>query len=109
MIDPTSFWIVAVLLALATYAIRLSFLAWSQDRPFSPRIKRLLDFVPVTVLPALVAPLVVFPEATGGALDPPRLIAAGGALAMGLVTRSVTAVIVGGMVLLWTLQALIGA
>lgn len=108
MIDRPSFWIVTILLGAATYGIRLSFLAWSQQRTFSPRIKRLLDFVPVTVLPALIAPVVVFPDATGGDFDPVRVIAAAVALCVGLATRSVIAVIAAGIGTLMVLQVVIG-
>ena len=105
MIDRPSFWIVTLVLGVATYAIRLSFLAWSQERTFSPRVKQLLGFVPVTVLPALIAPVVVFPDAMGGAFDPVRVLAALAALAVGLATRSVIAVIVIGLTTLTVLQA----
>lgn len=105
MIDKPSFWIVTLMLGAATYAIRLSFLAWSQERTFSPRMKQLLSFVPVTILPALIAPVIVFPEATGGEFDPARILAAATALGVGLATRSVLAVIVIGLVTLTVLQA----
>lgn len=105
MIDKPSFWVVTLVLGAATYATRLSFLAWSQERTFSPRVKRLLSFVPVTVLPALIAPVVVFPDATGGAFDPVRILAAAAALGVGLATRSVLAVIAVGLIVLSILQA----
>lgn len=97
MIDHTSFWIVTLALGAATYAIRLSFLAWSQNRPFSDRVKRLLEFVPVTVLPALIAPVIVYPSAAGGEVDPARILAAAIALAVGIWTKSVIAVIAAGI------------
>lgn len=106
VIDRPTFWIVTFGLAAATYAIRLSFLALSQKKPFSARTKRLLDFVPVTVLPALIAPLIFFPDAAGGALDPPRVIAAAAALAIGFISRNVLVVIGAGMAVLLGLQTL---
>ena len=108
MIDRPSFWIVTLLLGAATYAIRLSFLAWSQQKTFSPRVKRLLDFVPVTVLPALIAPVIVFPDAAGGDFDPIRVVAAAVALCVGLLTRSVIAVITAGIGTLMVLQGVVG-
>lgn len=104
MIDRPSFWIVTLLLGAATYGIRLSFLAWSQNRVFSDRVKRLLDFVPVAVLPALIAPLIFFPTATGGAFDPVRVLAAAVALAVGLWTQNVMAVVVAGIAALSLFQ-----
>ena len=108
MIDRPSFWIVTLLLGAATYAIRLSFLAWSQQKTFSPRVKRLLDFVPVTVLPALIAPVIFFPDAAGGDYDPIRVVAAAVALCVGLLTRSVIAVIAAGIGTLMVLQGVVG-
>ncbi len=97
MIDRPAFWIVTIALGAATYAIRLSFLAWSQSRTFSPRVKRLLDFVPVTVLPALIAPVIVFPAGSVDAVDPARILAALVALGVGLWTKNVIAVILSGI------------
>jgi branched-subunit amino acid transport protein len=58
-------------------------------------------------MPGLVAPLVVWPQATGGDPDPARLLAAAAALTIGASTRSVLGAIAGGMVALylalWTL------
>ena len=107
MIDRPSFWIVTILLGAATYGIRLSFLAWSQYRVFSDRLKRLLDFVPVTVLPALIAPLIAFPATTGGSFDPTRVLATAVALAVGLWTRNVLAVIASGIATLSLFQFLL--
>lgn len=44
---------------------------------------RLLRYTPVAVLPAMVAPLVIWPQATDGAVDPVRLSAALMALLVG--------------------------
>lgn len=107
MIDRPSFWLVTLALGAATYAIRLSFLAWSQNRPFSERVKRLLEFVPVTVLPALIAPVIVFPSAADGGADPARIFAAAVALGVGIVTKSVIAVIVAGIASLMLVNAVL--
>lgn len=106
MIDRPSFWIVTILLGMATYAIRLSFLAWSQNRPFSERMKRVLDFVPVTVLPALLAPAIVFSRADPSTIDPAKIVAATVALAVGLRFRNVPAVLVSGILALTIAQSI---
>jgi branched-subunit amino acid transport protein len=69
---------------------------------------RLLRYVPVTVIPALVTPMVVWPKATGGETDPMRLIAALVALAVGASTRNALAAIFSGMAVLWGLPLLLG-
>ncbi len=94
-------WIVILALGLGTFLIRFSFLGLIGDRALPGWALRLLRFVPVAVLPALVAPLTVWPSATGGAPDPARLIAAAVALAIGALTRSVLGAIFGGMAALY--------
>jgi branched-subunit amino acid transport protein len=90
-------WIVILVLGAGTYLIRLSFLGAIGSRELPAWATRLLRYVPVAVLPALVAPLVVWPAATGGAPDGPRLTAALVALGIGAWRRNVLAAVLGGM------------
>ncbi len=69
---------------------------------------RHLRYTAVTILPALVTPLVLWPGATGGQTDPARFAAAIVALAAGYLTRNAIVAIVGGMATLYLLQYLIG-
>ncbi len=69
-------WLIIALLGVGTYAIRFSFLGLIGDRKMPPLALKLLRFTPVAVLPGMVAPLALFPEATGGATDPTRLVTA---------------------------------
>ena len=62
----------------------------------------------IPVLPALVAPGVLWPAATEGQTDPARLAAAGVTLLVGLVTRSTMAAILAGGVTLYALLAVAG-
>jgi branched-subunit amino acid transport protein len=101
-------WLVILVLGIGTYLIRLSFLGLIGDRELPPWSLRLLRFVPVAVLPALVAPLVVWPAATGGAADPPRMLAAAAALGVGAWSRNVLAAIAAGMATLYAALWLIG-
>ncbi len=94
-------WTVILVLGIGTYLIRLSFLGLIGDRAVPLWAMRLLRYVPVAVLPALVAPLVVWPAATGGAPDPARMTAALVALAIGAGTRSVLGAIAAGMAALY--------
>ena len=71
------------------------------DRSLPPWALRLLRYVPVAVMPALITPMVVWPEATGGAADPARLLAAGAALAVGAAARSMLGAIAAGMTVLY--------
>lgn len=101
-------WLVIFGLGLGTFVIRFSFLGLIGDRALPDWALRLLRYVPVAVLPGLVAPLTVWPAATGGATDPARLIAAAVALIIGALTRNVLGAIFGGMAALYLGLWLIG-
>ncbi len=106
--DDQSVWIVIVLLGLGTFLIRFSFLGLIGGRELPEWLLRHLRYVPVAVLPGLVAPLVLWPEATGGTPDPSRLAAALVALAVGAGFKSTLGAIFAGMATLYLVQSLIG-
>ena len=86
VMSDTLIWTVIALLGVGTYMIRFSFLGIIGDRELPDWVLRHLRYISVGVLPALVAPLVLWPAATEGQFDPPRLFAALAALAVGIVT-----------------------
>lgn len=94
-------WATILGLGLGTFAIRFSFLGAVGGRPLPGWALRLLRYVPVAVMPALAAPLVVYPAATGGETDPARLAAAGVALVVGATTRNALWSIGAGMTALY--------
>lgn len=98
-------WIIILGLGLGTYAIRYSFLGLVGARKLPPLMERMLRYTAVAVLPALVAPMVVAPAATGGAFDPPRFFAALFALAIGYWRRSAILTIAAGMGAFFALRA----
>ena len=77
------------LVGLGSYGLRFVFIGLIGQRALPEWLLRHLRYTAVAVLPALVAPLVVWPAATGGSLDAPRLAAALVTVAAGLMTRSV--------------------
>ena len=99
-------WITIALLGVGTFAIRFSFLGFAGERPLPAWALRALRYVPTSVLPALVAPMVLWPDATGGAADLPRALAALTALVVGAVVRNVLAAIGAGLAVLYGLLAL---
>lgn len=101
-------WTIIAALALGTFLIRFSFLGLVGDRPLPPWQLRLLRYTPVAVISGLVAPLVLWPAATGGQPDPARLGAAAATLAVGYVTKNTVASIFGGAVTLYLLLWLLG-
>ncbi|MEV8465671.1 AzlD domain-containing protein [Fluviibacterium sp. DFM31] len=105
--SDATIWAVIAGLGIGTYLIRFSFLGLVGNRPLPDWLLRLLRYTPVAVLPGLVAPLILWPEATDGTPDPARLAAAAITLAVGLYTRNVVASVLVGMVTLFGLLALI--
>ncbi len=99
-----SIWVTIIALGIGTFLIRFSFLGLLGGRDLPDWLTRHLRYVPVAVLPGLVAPLVVWPAATGGEADLARSLAALTALAIGALTRSVLGAIFGGMAVLYTVQ-----
>lgn len=102
--DNASIWITIIALGAGTFLIRFSFLGLLGGRDLPDWLTRHLRYVPVAVLPGLVAPLVVWPAATGGDADLARSLAALTALAIGAWTRSVLGAIFGGMAVLYAVQ-----
>ncbi len=107
-IDPTTMWIIIVGLAVGSFALRFVFIGFVGDRPMPPWLLRHLRYTAVAILPALIAPLVVWPSATGGEADVPRMSAATVALAVGLITKTVLAAIFSGAATLYGLLYLLG-
>ena len=94
-------WAIIVLLGIGTYVIRLSFLGLIGDRKMPGWVLRHLRYTPMAVIPGLVAPLVIWPEATGGETDPARLLAAFAALAAGYLSKNTLLAILAGLAVLY--------
>ncbi len=101
-------WFIIVALGVGTFLIRFSFMGLIGDRKLPDWALRHLRYTAVAVMPGLVAPLVVWPQATGGAFDLPRVLAAAATLAVGLTTKNVLASIAAGAVTLYGMLWLIG-
>lgn len=74
--STSQIWLIIGVMGVATFLIRYSFLGLIGDRKMPDWVLRHLRYTPVAVLPGLVAPLVVWPDATGGVPDPVRMLAA---------------------------------
>lgn len=94
----TNFWLLIALGALGTYGWRAAFLGPARGK-VAPLVQRILRLVPAAALAALVAPaLASTPDGTAPWLRP---VAAAAALVVALITRSILATILVGMVVLW--------
>lgn len=101
-------WTIIALMGAGTFLVRFSFLGLIGNRKLPDWVLRHLRYTPVAVMPGLVAPLVLWPEATGGDLDPARLAAAVATILAGLVTKNVLASIFAGAVVLYSMLWLVG-
>lgn len=106
--DPITIWAIIIGLAIGSYALRFIFIGLVGDRPMPPWLLRHLRYTAVALLPALIAPLVVWPAATEGQPDLARMSAAAVALIVGLISKNVLAAIFSGAATLYGLLYLLG-
>ena len=89
---------VVAAMALITFAIRYSFFALPADKSFPPWVGRVLAYVPVAVLTAIVVPMVLIPDGEHWSLDWRNAWLAG-ALASGVIAwrynKLLVAIVVG--------------
>lgn len=107
-IDTADLWVVIIGLGLGSFALRFVFLGLVGDRPLPAWVLRHLRYTAVAVLPGLVAPLVVWPAATGGSVDAARMAAALVTLAAGYFLRNMIVAIVLGALTLYGGLAFLG-
>lgn len=107
MIETSTLWIVIFGLGLGSFLLRFAFLGFIGDRPLPAWLVRHLRYTAVAILPALVAPLVVY-SGEGGSTDPTRVAAAIVTLGVGIWTRNVFAAIGAGAATLFALVYLMG-
>ncbi|ANT60818.1 MULTISPECIES: AzlD domain-containing protein [unclassified Salipiger] len=105
MIDTATFWTLTVLLGIGTFLVRFSFLGFFGRKTLPEWFVLHLKYVGVGVLPAMVTPLVLWPQATGGETEPARVIAALVTFLVAL-RLSVTGALIAGMGTLYLAQAL---
>lgn len=107
MSDTTELWIIIIALGLGSFGLRFAFLGMVGDRAMPQWLLRHLRYTAVAVLPALVAPLVLWPTATSGQPDATRLAAAFATFAVGYVTKNVFAAMGVGAAVMVSLSLLL--
>jgi branched-subunit amino acid transport protein len=108
MIEKETLWVVIIGLGLGSYLLRFAFIGIVGNRPMPVWLLRHLRYTAVAILPALIAPKVLWPAATSGETDPARLCAAIVTVLVGLVTRHIIAAICSGAATLYGLLFLLG-
>ena len=106
--DPVTLWTVIVGMAIGSFALRFIFIGLVGSRAMPEWVLRHLRYTAVAMLPALVAPLVAWPSATGGQPDLPRMSAAAVTFVVGYLTKNVIAAILSGAITLYALLYLFG-
>jgi branched-subunit amino acid transport protein len=106
--DISQIWVIIIGLGIGTYLIRFSFLGIIGDRELPTWFTQHLNYVGVAVMPGLIVPFLVWPDATGGALDAPRLLAALAAFAVGIWRRSALWSVVAGISTLYAMMFIVG-
>ena len=106
MTDTTELWTIIIALGLGSFGLRFAFLGLVGDRAMPEWVLRHLRYTAVAVIPALVAPLVIWPTATGGEPDATRLAAAAATFAVGYLTKNVFAAMGVGSAVLVSLSLL---
>ncbi|SNR34525.1 AzlD domain-containing protein [Puniceibacterium sediminis] len=100
MIDTTTLWTVILGLGFGSFALRFVFLGFIGNRALPAWLLRHLRYTAVAVLPALIAPLILWPAANGGQPEPTRLVAAAVTFGVGYFTKNVIAAMVSGALVL---------
>ncbi|MBR3371558.1 MAG: AzlD domain-containing protein [Rhodobacteraceae bacterium] len=100
----TQIWTVIVGLGLGSYLLRLSFLGIIGNRDLPEWLLRHLRYTAVAIMPGMITPLILFPQAAGGTLDPVRMIAALATIAISFWTKSAVLTIFGGAAVLFALH-----
>ncbi|UWQ25527.1 AzlD domain-containing protein [Leisingera aquaemixtae] len=82
-------WTVIIGLALGSYALRFAFIGFMGGRAIPEWLMRHLRYTAVAIIPALVAPLVVWPAPAGGEPSLMHFAAAAATFSAGYLTRNV--------------------
>lgn len=101
-------WTIIAVMGVGTFLIRYSFLGIIGDRKLPEWVLRHLRYTSVAILPGLVAPLVLWPQATGGEVDPARLAAAFATLAVGYIFKATVRAMLAGAGVLYAIQWVLG-
>lgn len=106
--NKLTLWTVIIGLGVGSFMLRFVFTGLVGDSQMPAWLLRHLRYTAVAILPALVAPQVLWPSATGGETDPARLAAASVALVVGMLTKHMLAAIAAGAATLYSLLYLLG-
>ncbi len=100
-------WILLLAMGAVTFGLRLSFLGLLGERELPLWLRQALQLVPVAVLPALVAPELIYQDHHYLSVLNVRVLAAAIAALVAWRTRNVALTLALGMGAFWVLEALL--
>jgi branched-subunit amino acid transport protein len=104
------FWVVIVVLAVGTWAMRSLPIMLHGHVPHPPWLERFLRHVPVAAMTAIVVPAALYLHSGNVySFAPARTIAAVVALLVAMRTKNTLATLGAGMAALWVMGAVLGA
>ncbi|MDZ4064242.1 MAG: AzlD domain-containing protein [Coriobacteriia bacterium] len=110
MSAQAQFWLVILVLAVGTWAMRSLPIMLHGHVPHPHWLERLLKYVPVAAMTALSVPGVLYLKTNGAYhFAPERTIAGIIALVVALRSRNILATLAAGMIALWVAQAVVAA
>lgn len=104
MTPTLTFWLVIIVLAVGTWAMRSLPIMLHGHVPVPPWAERLLRYVPVAALTAIAVPASLYKANGVYHLEPPRILAAAAAMLVAVRTKNVVATLAVGMGVLWVAQ-----
>ena len=107
MISDTALWTTIICLGLGSFILRFTFIGFVGNRPMPDWLLRHLRYTAVAIIPALVAPIVVY-SGPDGSPDPARLTAAIATVGISLWFKNTLLGILGGAGTLYAMLYLLG-
>lgn len=107
MTEHANLWVVIAALGMGSFGLRFLFTGVLSSWIMPGWVLRHLRYTAVAILPGLVAPMVLWPDATGGAVDPARLTAGIVTFAIAMMFRKLLVAIIGGAATLYVLLYLL--
>ena len=102
-------WLLIIAAGIVTFAMRLSFIALLGKIDLPALLEKGLKYVPVAVLPALIAPALFYQQGQLNlSVGNERLIAGLVAVIVTVYTKNMLLTIGVGMIVLWALQMVFG-
>ena len=102
-------WLLIIAAGIVTFAMRLSFIALLGKIDLPALLEKGLKYVPVAVLPALIAPALFYQQGQLNlSVGNERLIAGLAAVIVTVYTKNMLLTIGVGMIVLWSLQMVFG-